>query len=66
MLPCRWDKNWIIHLDGVFQREDRGADYHVHVAKGMRRLVICDTMKDVEAGYEGQHPGFLPQILPCL
>ena len=52
----RWDKNWIIHLDGVFQTSDRVGDHHVHVARGMRRLVICDTMAEVEEGYEGAQP----------
>ncbi len=53
MLALRWDKNWIIHLDGLFQTTDRKGDYDVHVAKGLRRLVVFDTMKDVETGYEG-------------
>ena len=52
----RWDENWIIHLDGVFQTSDRVGDHHVHVALGMRRVVICDTMADVEEGYEGAQP----------
>ena len=59
----RWDKNWIIHLDGVFQTSDRVGDHHVHVARGMRRLVICDTMADVEEGYEGALPRW--PCLPC-
>lgn len=49
----RWDKNWIIHLDGVFQTADRLGDHHVHVARGMRRLAIVDTMPQVEEGYIG-------------
>ena len=79
---CRWDKNWIIHLDGVFQTADRVGDHHVHVARGMRRLVINDTMADVEEGYEGEPLSSVPaqlcqhadaclhqdlvQLLPCL
>ena len=56
---CRWDKNWIIHLDGLFQTTDRKGDYDVHVAKGLRRLAIVDTMKDVETGFEGVTPSSL-------
>ena len=52
----RWDRNWIIHLDGVFQTAERLGDHHVHVAKGMRRLVVVDTMPDVEEGYLGEPP----------
>lgn len=52
---CRWDKNWIIHLDGVFQTADRLGDHHVHVARGMRRLVIADTMTDEETGFIGEY-----------
>lgn len=52
----RWDQNWIIHLDGVFQTTDRGGDHHVHVAKGMRRLVIKDTLKETPAGFIGGLP----------
>lgn len=50
---CRWDKNWIIHLDGLFQTTDRKGDYDVHVAKGLRRMVIFDTMKDVDVDFRG-------------
>ena len=53
---CRWDKNWIIHLDGVFQTADRLGDHHVHVARGMRRLTIVDTMPEVEEGFIGAPP----------
>lgn len=52
-LWCRWNNNWIIHLDGMFQTFDRLGDHNVHVARGMRRLVIMDTMADVQDGYLG-------------
>ena len=67
----RWDKNWIIHLDGVFQTADRGGDHHVHVAKGLRRLAILDTMEDVEPGFVGEPSRLLvsascPMHTACL
>ena len=52
----RWTHNWICHLDGIFQVTDRHGDHHVHVARGMRRLVIADTMEDVEEGFIGALP----------
>ena len=58
---CRWDKNWIIHLDGLFQTTDRKGDYEVHVAKGLRRLVIFDTLKDVESDHRGAAPHSCPK-----
>lgn len=50
----RWKHNWIIHLDGVFQTFDRMGDHHVHVARGMRRLAITDTLQEVKAGFLGK------------
>ena len=32
---------------------DRKGDYDVHFAKGVRRMVITDTMEQVDGGFEG-------------
>lgn len=61
-LLCRWDKNWIIHLDGLFQSTERGSDHDVHFAKGMRRLAILDTMQHVEEGFMGDSPPLAHEI----
>ena len=63
-LDFRWDKNWITHLDGMFQTFDRVGDHYVHVARGMGRLVVCDTMANVEPGYLGEPSAHEPLQVP--
>lgn len=62
---CRWERNWITHLDGIFQTVDRKGDYDVHFAKGVRRMVITDTMEQVPGGFEcdSSSPPPLPLLL---
>lgn len=51
---CSWDHNWVTHLDSAFQAAGPLTDNNVHMARGVRRIAITDTMKDVEPGFIGE------------